>query len=117
MALPWALARFLPSAVRVRIRSRSTSARPPSTASIKRSVLVPGVGPRLRQRSKLRLGVHDALDDAEQIEGATGEAVNARHHVAGGQLAEHAVRLAAVGPRAVRSRIRRRSSFAGSARS
>ena len=102
MALPWALARFLPSAVRVRIRSRSTSARPPSTASIKRSVLVPGVGPRLRQRSKLRLGVHDALDDAEQIEGAARQPVDPRHrhHVAGGQLAEHLVKLASVGPRA-----------------
>jgi hypothetical protein len=41
MCFPRALARLLPSAVRVRIRSRSTSARPPSTASIKRPVLVP----------------------------------------------------------------------------
>jgi hypothetical protein len=41
MCFPWAFARLLPSAVRVRIRSRSTSARPPSTASIKRPVLVP----------------------------------------------------------------------------
>jgi len=40
MCFPWALARLLPSAVRVRIRSRSTSASPPSTASIKRPVLV-----------------------------------------------------------------------------
>src|SRR6202040_292317 len=29
-----------------------------------------GVGPRFRQGSKLRLGVHDPLDDAKQIEGA-----------------------------------------------
>jgi hypothetical protein len=41
MCFPWALARLLPSAVRVRIRSRSMSARPPRTASIKRPVLVP----------------------------------------------------------------------------
>ena len=41
MCFPRALARLLPSAVRVRIRSRSTSASPPSTASIKRPVLVP----------------------------------------------------------------------------
>jgi hypothetical protein len=41
MCFPWALARLLPSAVRVRIRSRSTSAKPPSTASIKRPILVP----------------------------------------------------------------------------
>jgi hypothetical protein len=40
MAFPWALARLRPSAVRVRIRSRSTSASPPSTASIKRPVLL-----------------------------------------------------------------------------
>ena len=40
MAFPWALARLRPSAVRVRIRSRSTSAKPPSTASIKRPVLL-----------------------------------------------------------------------------
>ena len=38
---PWAVARLRPSAVRVRIRSRSTSATPPNTASIKRPVLVP----------------------------------------------------------------------------
>jgi hypothetical protein len=40
MAFPWALARLLPSAVRVRIRSRSTSASPPKTASINRPVLL-----------------------------------------------------------------------------
>jgi hypothetical protein len=33
MAFPWAVARLLPSAVRVRIRSRSTSARSPSTTA------------------------------------------------------------------------------------
>jgi hypothetical protein len=44
------------------------------------------VGPRFGQGSKLRLGVHDALDDAEQVEGAAGKAVDPRHrhHVAGG---------------------------------
>jgi hypothetical protein len=30
------------------------------------------VGPRFGQGSELRLGVHDALDDAEQVEGAAG---------------------------------------------
>src|SRR5205823_3826233 len=46
----------------------------------------------------------DALDDAEQVKGAAREAVNARHrhHVAEGQLAEHPVKLAPVGPRAGR---------------
>src|SRR6516162_3804860 len=103
ICFPWALARLLPSAVRVRIRSRSTSAIPPSTASIKRPVLVPvSAGPRLGQGSELRLGVHDALDDAEQIKGAAREAVDPRHrhHVAGAELAEHPVKLAPVGPRA-----------------
>jgi hypothetical protein len=58
-----------------------------------------GVGPRFRQGSKLRLGVRDALDDGEEIEGAASEAVDPchRHHVAGGELAEHPVTLAPVG--------------------
>jgi hypothetical protein len=42
--LPARFARSRPSAVRVRIRSRSTSARPPRTAIIKRPVLVPVSG-------------------------------------------------------------------------
>jgi hypothetical protein len=56
-------------------------------------VLGAGVGPRFRQGSKLRLGVHDALDDAEQVKGAAGEPVNPRHrhHVAGAELGEHPV--------------------------
>ena len=35
-----------------------------------------GVGPRLGQGSELRLGVHDALDDTKQIEGAAGQPVD-----------------------------------------
>jgi hypothetical protein len=63
-----------------------------------------GVSPRLRQGSELRLRVHDALDDAEQIEGAARQPVNPRyrHDVAGGQLAKHPVQLAPVGTRAGR---------------
>ena len=40
----------------------------------------------------------------EEVEGAACETVNPRnrHHVAGGQLAEHPVKLASVGPRAGR---------------
>ena len=41
MCCPRRLARMRPSAVRVRIRSRSTSANPPSTAGISLPVLVP----------------------------------------------------------------------------
>ena len=58
-----------------------------------------GVGPRLGQGSKLRLGVHDALDDAEQVERAARQPVDAchRHHVAGVETVEHAQKLAPVG--------------------
>jgi hypothetical protein len=61
-----------------------------------------GVGPRFRQGSELRLGVRDLLDDTEQVEGATGEAVDPRHRhrVAGGEGFEHAERLAPGDPRA-----------------
>jgi hypothetical protein len=50
----------------------------------------------------LRLGIDDALDDGEQVKGAARQPINARHrhHIAGGQLAEHFVKLAPVGPRA-----------------
>ena len=41
MCFLWALAQPRPSAVRVWIRSRSTSAKPANTASINRPVLVP----------------------------------------------------------------------------
>jgi len=101
MCFPWALARLLPSAVRVRIRSRSTSASPPSTASIKRPVLVP-VSAHGSAKDRNCAFVHDALDDGEQVEGAARQPIDARHrhHVAGGELAEHPVKLAPVGPRA-----------------
>ena len=100
MAFPWALARLLPSAVRVRIRSRSTS------ASEYGEHQAPGAGagvrPRLRQRSELRLGVHDALDDAEQVEGAARQPIDPRdrHHVAGCEPVEHFEKLSAVTVRA-----------------
>ena len=52
-----------------------------------------GVGPRFRQGAELRLGVHDPFDDSEEIKGTARGAVNPRHrhHVAGGELAEHPV--------------------------
>ena len=44
--------------------------------------------------------VNDPLHDPEQVERATGKAVDARyrHHVAGGEAAEHAEKFAPVGP-------------------
>ena len=85
----------------MRIRSRSTSAGPAEYRQHQPPGAAGAVGPRFRQGSKLRLGVHDALDDGEQVKGAAGEAVDPchRHHIAGGQLAEHPVRFGPVGPR------------------
>jgi hypothetical protein len=61
-----------------------------------------GVGPRLGERTKLRLHVHDPLDDAEQVKGAARKPVDPRHrhHVAGREAGEHPAKLAPVGARA-----------------
>jgi hypothetical protein len=72
---PRALARLLPSAVRVRIRSRSTSARPPITAKHHRPVLVPVSAHGSANDRNCALASTEAFDDAEQLEGAAGEAV------------------------------------------
>ncbi len=47
-------------------------------------------------------GVHDPLDDGEQVEGRAGQAVDARHryHVAGRDPLQQLQQLAPVGPRA-----------------
>jgi hypothetical protein len=61
-----------------------------------------GVRPRLGERTELRFGVDNSLDDGEQVERAARQSVNPchRHHVAGAELAEHPVEFAQVGPRA-----------------
>ena len=55
------------------------------------------VGPRFRQGSELRIRVHDALDDTEEVKGAAREAVKLRHcqNVAGreGKVVEHSAEL------------------------
>jgi hypothetical protein len=76
MCWPRFCARLRPSAVWVRIRSGSTSAKPPNTASIKRPVLVPVSADGSAKGSELRLGVHDLLDDGEQVKGAAREVVD-----------------------------------------
>ncbi len=43
---------------------------------ISRPVLVPVSARELGERMKLRLGVHDLLDDGEQVEGAARKAVD-----------------------------------------
>src|SRR6516165_2989582 len=60
-----------------------------------------GIGPRFREGTKVRLGVHDLFDYGEQVKGAAGEAVNPRHrhHIAGGETFQHVEKLAAVGAR------------------
>jgi hypothetical protein len=52
----------------------------------------------------LRLGVHDALDDAEQVKGAARGAVDARyrHHIAGHEAGKQFEKLAPVAVRAGR---------------
>jgi hypothetical protein len=53
-----------PSAVRVRIRAPCAGA---------------SIGPRLRERTELRFGVHNLLNDGEHVESAAREAMN-KHH-------------------------------------
>jgi hypothetical protein len=69
MCSPRFCARVRPSAVRVRIRSRSTSASPPNTAIISRPVLVPVSAHGSASERNCAFGVHDLLDDGEQVEG------------------------------------------------
>ena len=84
-----------------RIRSRSISASPPNTAIINRPMLVPVSAHSSASERNWRLGVHNLLDDAEQIKGAARKAVNARHrhHVAGREGVQYFEELAAVGVR------------------
>ena len=67
--------------------------------------------PTVGQGSELRLGVHDLLDDREQVKGAAREAVNPRHrhHVTGGEGLQHFEKLAPVVVRARRSPSRGKS--------
>ena len=100
MCFPRSLARLLPSAVRVRIKSRSTSARPPSTDSINRPVRVPVSAHGSARDRNCALASTMRLTDGEEVEGAAGQAVDARHrhHVAGGKTVEHAEKFAPVRP-------------------
>jgi hypothetical protein len=101
VCFPWAFARLPPSAVggacadkitlHIRQSAKYRRHQAPGAGA--------GVGPRIRLGSKLRLGVHDALDDGEQVERTARQPVNPchRHHVAGAEPAEHPVKLAPVG--------------------
>jgi hypothetical protein len=98
MCCPRAFARFRPSAVRVLIRSRSTSASPPRTAIISRPVLV-------------AVSAHGSANDRNWPPASTicftmanrsnveRKAVNAshRHHVAGGNGLQELEQFTSVG--------------------
>jgi hypothetical protein len=99
MCFPSSLARFGPSAVRVRI---STSARPPSTARINCPVLVPVSAHGSANDRNCALASTIRLTMPNRSKSAARELVDARHcaHVARGKPAQHAKKFAAVGPRA-----------------
>jgi hypothetical protein len=94
MRCPRFCARLRPSAVRVRIRSRSTSANPPRTAIIERPVLVPVSA---RGSASDRNCAFASTICLTMAKGAAREAVDARHrhHVAGGEVLEHFEKLSA----------------------
>ena len=102
MRCPRFAARLRPSAVRVRIKSRSTSAKPPRTAIIKRPVLVAVSAHGSASDRNCALASHNPLDDGEEVEGAARQSVNPRHrhHVAGGEGLQHFEKLPPVVVRA-----------------
>jgi hypothetical protein len=63
--------------VRLRINSRSNSARPPKTVSISRAMRRGGVGPGIAQRLKAGTLVGDS---AEQVAGRTGQPIKTSDH-------------------------------------
>jgi hypothetical protein len=86
------------SAVRVRIRSRSTSAKPPRTAITSRPVLVPVSAHGSARERNCALAAYDLLDDGESVEGAARKAVDARddNRVAGRNALQHLEKLTSV---------------------
>jgi hypothetical protein len=94
-------ARLRPSAVRVRIRSRSRSARPPKTAIINRPVLVPVSAHGSASERNGALASTICLMIAKRAK-VLREAVNPRHShpVAGSEGGEHSQKLAPVAVRA-----------------
>ena len=102
MCCPRRFARLRPSAVRVRIRSRSTSAKPPSTASISRPVLVPvsAHGSASERNCALASVMRLTMANRSKVLRAS-QPVDARHHhhVAGGEGVEQFEKLAVVAVR------------------
>ena len=102
MCFPWALARLLPSAVRVRIRSRSTSASPPRTASIKRPVLVPvsAHGSASDRNCALASTMRLTMANRSKVLRASRSMRVTVTTSPGARRVEHPEKLAPVGPRA-----------------
>ncbi len=102
MCRPWALARLLPSAVRVRIKSRSTSARRPSTAITKRPVLVPvsAHGSASDRNCAFASTMRLTMPNRSKVERASRSIRVTVTTSPGAEAVEHAEKLAPVGPRA-----------------
>ena len=85
--LPHFWARLRPSAVRVRLRSPSRSAKPPSTGNHQSPGVGFGIRPTARPVNGIALWRRRSASNGEQVNGAECEAVNARHyhHIAGGE--------------------------------
>ena len=101
MRCPRAFARLRPSAVRVRIRSRSTSASPPSTAIISRPVLVEvsAHGSASDRNCPPASTICLTMANRSKVERAKPVDPRHRHHVAGGERLQELEQLAPVGPR------------------
>jgi hypothetical protein len=83
------------------MRSLSTSAKPPRTASISLPVLVPvsAHGSASDRNCALASTIRFTMPNGSNVLRARSVDPRHRHHVAGGQLVEHAEKLAPVWPR------------------
>jgi hypothetical protein len=63
-----------------------------------------GIGPGLGEGAEMRAGIDDALDDGEEVEGRSGQAVDAGHddRIALGYRSQKSLELRAVGASAAR---------------
>jgi hypothetical protein len=99
---PRVVARLRPSAVRVRIRSRSTSASPPRTAIIKHPALVPvsAHGSASDRTCALASTICLTMANRSKVLRASRSIRVKRHHVAGSKGLQHFEKLAPVVVRA-----------------
>jgi hypothetical protein len=100
---PFALARARPSPVRMQISSRSNSASPPKTVSIKRPCAVV-VSAHVSPSDGKPALLGDRRERVQQVTGRSSQPVKPRHHhhVAGVELGQQAAKLRPVGLDAAR---------------